>query len=296
MELGNIIFGNSRGEYDITGNDFITDKIYELLLYCNKLIEGEFYVDYENDTFFTMPYVWDGCSCGFDNIAEEWHRKHDHEPTCYQSLVKKELIEKGWKEDSTGYLNPPKDYDYPTAKDIEDEVRKKYCKKFNLSFPYGCAVHCTCSYKKLEEEYYNTHDHNPYCRVVMPNFFYKPTGLSIQWYKYPGRDSYSNKKITNEEFLEIINKCKKSVDRDREELYKYIIPLGKYKNINIGTVIKLEEGRKYLLWIATLNDKNLQAKYHISNNLITIVKELIGIKKGDMFKEMEKVENEAKRN
>lgn len=44
-----------------------------------------------------------------------------------------------------------------------------------------------------------------------PNFIYKPTGLTIDWYKYPLRDSYSNKKITFEELNEILKKCKESI-------------------------------------------------------------------------------------
>ena len=44
-----------------------------------------------------------------------------------------------------------------------------------------------------------------------PNFVFKPTGLKIDWYKYPFRDSYSNKEITFEELKQILKKCKESV-------------------------------------------------------------------------------------
>ena len=44
-----------------------------------------------------------------------------------------------------------------------------------------------------------------------PNFVFKPTGLKIDWYKYPLRDSYSNEEITFEELKEILKKCKESV-------------------------------------------------------------------------------------
>lgn len=43
------------------------------------------------------------------------------------------------------------------------------------------------------------------------NFVYKPSGLTIDWYKYPFRDSYSNKEITFEELKEILENCKESV-------------------------------------------------------------------------------------
>lgn len=45
------------------------------------------------------------------------------------------------------------------------------------------------------------------------NFIYKPTGYEIDWYKYPLRDSYANKKVTFKEFKEILNECKKSVKK-----------------------------------------------------------------------------------
>ena len=44
-----------------------------------------------------------------------------------------------------------------------------------------------------------------------PNFVFKPTGFTIDWYKYPLRDSYSNKEITLEELKEILRICKESV-------------------------------------------------------------------------------------
>lgn len=42
-----------------------------------------------------------------------------------------------------------------------------------------------------------------------PNFEYKD--IKIQWYKYFGRDTYSNKKLTKKEFDDILNECRKSI-------------------------------------------------------------------------------------
>lgn len=44
-----------------------------------------------------------------------------------------------------------------------------------------------------------------------PNFVYKPTGYEIQWYKWPLRDAWANRKITYEEFAVMIDDCKESV-------------------------------------------------------------------------------------
>jgi len=43
------------------------------------------------------------------------------------------------------------------------------------------------------------------------NFIYKKTGFSIDWYKYPLRDSYMSHEITFEEFTQIIEDCIKSI-------------------------------------------------------------------------------------
>lgn len=79
MELGNIIFGNSRGEFEI-------DRSYQDL-FCNYLEKMGFhsygwiedkkleklnkyngkYSVFENGIFLILPYYWGDCSC------EEYH-------------------------------------------------------------------------------------------------------------------------------------------------------------------------------------------------------------------------------
>lgn len=49
-----------------------------------------------------------------------------------------------------------------------------------------------------------------------PNFWYKPTGFEIQWYKYALRDAWSNKRISYPEFVEMIDKCIKSLENKEE--------------------------------------------------------------------------------
>ena len=47
----------------------------------------------------------------------------------------------------------------------------------------------------------------------LPNFVYKPDGLTISWYKYPLRDSYSSTPITEEYLRKILRDCTESVKR-----------------------------------------------------------------------------------
>ena len=44
-----------------------------------------------------------------------------------------------------------------------------------------------------------------------PNFFYKPEGIEIHWYKYPMRDAYCNTDLTREKLQEILEKCAESI-------------------------------------------------------------------------------------
>lgn len=46
------------------------------------------------------------------------------------------------------------------------------------------------------------------------NFIYKPDNLEIDWYKYPLRDSYSNKQLVFEDFYRILQKCAKSLGKE----------------------------------------------------------------------------------
>jgi hypothetical protein len=72
-------------------------------------------------------------------------------------------------------------------------------------FPYWwgeCDKEIACSKcDKLEE-----------CPEHKPNFVYKPTGLEIDWYKYPLRDSYSNQEITKKMLVKIVFDCLKSLE------------------------------------------------------------------------------------
>jgi hypothetical protein len=46
---------------------------------------------------------------------------------------------------------------------------------------------------------------------IAPNFWYKPSGLLVRWYKWIGRDTEFNKKPSKKEWQKIYNDCIKSV-------------------------------------------------------------------------------------
>lgn len=90
MELGNLIFGHSRGEYPIPRTTEYENPFLELV----EVITGEesaYVPEYENDVFVTHPYWWGDCSCivGYEDST-------DHAPDC--GLVRPNFLYK-----PTGY-------------------------------------------------------------------------------------------------------------------------------------------------------------------------------------------------
>jgi hypothetical protein len=91
--------------------------------------------------------------------------------------------------------------DYIDPDDIKKNINEygKYENDVFSIFPYYWGE-CECDSDLV-------HVHKETCPCSWPNFHYKPTDLRIEWYKYPFRDSYSNKSFTVEEFVEILDKC-----------------------------------------------------------------------------------------
>jgi len=170
-------------------------------------------VDYKNEVFEMRPYYWGDCSC---NQVEESFDE-EHQPDCYQTLVDNELIEKGWKRKKEGYLSAPVKLTYDQIEKIEDVIRKKYCKKFKLTFPAGCAVHCTCVHDKHFDEWYENNKmgrnwHSDNCELELPNFKHLKTGLEIRWYKWIGRDTeFYPDEVSGKEWKKVFKDCIKSI-------------------------------------------------------------------------------------
>lgn len=109
MELGNMVFGNSRGEWSIPRTDAYHD-VWER--FCERLgVSSRGYVEgagatetggYEDDTYVINPYDWDAeCTCGMEDAMEAWHAEHKHSEACYQTAYRAEIeaweIESGYR-------------------------------------------------------------------------------------------------------------------------------------------------------------------------------------------------------
>jgi len=207
MELGNAVFGNSRGTYPVPREEFEPEMFRLFAVLCPE--NGVYATDFENDIFSTFPYWWGDCTCGWESIDDGHSATYrlKHQPHCYQHEYK--AIYNRTKPNHTlleKYLKPVYEkYGWPT--NGED-------------WWHGCAVKCTCDYgQRLEaiyERYAEEFGHmgcKPDCNLVKPNFLYKPTGVSISWYKYALRDSYMNINISVKQFAQMINHCINSLQR-----------------------------------------------------------------------------------
>jgi len=201
MELGNIVFGNSRGEVALPHGRGWEEELFRLFDAYAPGRDNPYGEPFENAVFTVMPYWWGDCTCGWD-MLDGGHQAVDrlgHAEGCYRHDYDR-------LRSSCGVLPP------------RDEIKRLYEQR---GWPtdgddwwFGCAVRCSCDYNErygvVMQEYaleFGHEGHRPDCKEVMPNFHYKPTDYQIQWYKYPLRDSYANREITLQEFLEIIDKC-----------------------------------------------------------------------------------------
>uniref|UniRef100_A0A6H1ZAC0 Uncharacterized protein n=1 Tax=viral metagenome TaxID=1070528 RepID=A0A6H1ZAC0_9ZZZZ len=238
MELGNLVFGYSRGEYPVPRTDFYYDQLMRLFQAIDPEYNSSYGMDFENATFSTLRYYWGECECGFEERAAEWGNKNNHAPTCYQTVFR--LIRKAWRithpepkakmfdvrceRDDNGVVTAlsfkpteSKNADkwsawYDKEQKFMDLLYDTLCAEFDRK--YGCAVHCTCDYHERWAKFLETGDHKPDCLIIRPNFLHKSSGLEIRWYKYIGRDSYSNKKLNHKMFAKVIDDCIASLTPD----------------------------------------------------------------------------------
>lgn len=252
MELGNMIFGNSRGEHPVDRE--LQDEWHS----CMERLgfDGYGWHDlsdergiFENEVFWLRPYYWGECTCGFDQRDERWSRENHHSAECYQTELNGRT--EAW-EIASGYKaiearafgrdrdNPfagmsvetsepmpgvttmfasPRDDDamkaWRKAHDARERgIRKLYLelgKKYGVDPHYGAAVHCTCSHDRDYQKWREANDHDGDCPIVQPNFWHKPSGFKLDWYKYPLRDSYSSAPLTRELMRAMFADCAASL-------------------------------------------------------------------------------------
>ena len=62
MELGNLVFGHSRGEYPVPRTDFYYDQLFRLFEAIDPKYDHSYGLEFENKVFSTFPYYWGDCT------------------------------------------------------------------------------------------------------------------------------------------------------------------------------------------------------------------------------------------
>lgn len=248
-ELGNMVFGNSRGPFEFPDRELVNCDEWSYLLnhllqMDNHGIMSDYYYDYERQEnrkrdnglepsksdgyickdetgsiiFEIFPYYWDECSCGADqyNTSLEEELKNEffsaEERKTYESFdewCKDECPACIWKPENEG-----KSLEYLqgicTCNTVNENI--KLMKRKELIADKA---------KKFEAKYNELYkEHTSDCLLMKHNFIFKP-GTSeefwIDWYKYPFRDSYMSKDATIDEIKKIWLECQCAVKKDIEK-------------------------------------------------------------------------------
>jgi hypothetical protein len=197
MEFGNLIFGNSRGTHPVDRSlqDQFSDWMLKLGFdsYGNFDDGTEWTWGFGNDVFNIQPYYWGDCDCEYDLKEYQWLEEHSHREACYQTEYRK-------IRDAHGYYNAE-----------ADVLIEALCVEHELPYPHGSGVHCTCAYRDEWQAFAAENGHAESCALVQPNFLFKPTGFTLDWYKYPLRDSYSSEPLTKELIDEMFTQIERSM-------------------------------------------------------------------------------------
>jgi hypothetical protein len=221
MELGNMLFGNSYGNFEL-GRETIDLSGWKQL---NKILDMDLYgyvkrkssnieitksggcivTDNDGIVFEIMPYYWGACSCGVEKYNDKIYSK-----LRIEFFTKEELkLLDSWDYDCDEKCPA---YKFQYEKDNEELIKICNCGAIKKNIERK-------SKKELFKERIVAFDneyqqkklnHKEDCLLIKHNFIYRPKTdeeFWINWYKYPFRDSYCNKKYSNTEINEIFIKC-----------------------------------------------------------------------------------------
>jgi hypothetical protein len=79
IELGNLFFGHSRGEYEFPDRDIVNSREWESLMTATDMAEDYHCSYYENDVFVIRPYWW-----GEDDAPEASMPNFLYKPTGFE--------------------------------------------------------------------------------------------------------------------------------------------------------------------------------------------------------------------
>ncbi len=211
-----IVAGRSDG-------DVLSDGLRDLTRYiCEALDREEGYglggehgygTDYENDVFMMHQFCWcEQDECPWCGSCRESFGSSEHRPSCYQSRLGPLRKEHGVR-DEWGYHVPM----FSNAHDNYVEAKKALCADMDIEFTEYEWL-CTCDgeenlKRKVAACQCDWHLGKAQFRFgpakQAPNFWHKPSGFKVWWYKWIGRGNETEGEAPN--ILKMLNECAESV-------------------------------------------------------------------------------------
>lgn len=167
-------------------------------------------------------------------LLEEYIKKHKtNQSDDFYSLECKYEINRDFQNVFVSMLNKVNIDGYGLFEgDVPSNIKKEYKETFDIGGyendtfyirPYNwdgiSCEDCNCglddNLEDLELNKYKYGFHSKDCMRWNTNFYYKPTDLKIEWYKYALRSAYSNKILEEDEIILILKDCIKSIDLDK---------------------------------------------------------------------------------
>lgn len=236
IELGNLLYGNSRGEYQVPRDwqdefvDFLVKNGFDSRGY---IVDAELTSFAEEETCIDKIYMK-------SVLPAHYVREHGtfikevEEVKCYEVDgvefgIVKDFTDEFKRREDTYYDLMAEQFEQIAGYDFDDDTFEAYLKEHESDRPiptprdYIELVYESSESKSSHAIFNNgTFIVRPYywgdseSIAQLPNFVHIPSGLEISWYKYPLRNSYCNKDISFKNVEEILADCAESLNENEE--------------------------------------------------------------------------------
>lgn len=159
---------------------------------------------FKTDVFEMRPFYWGDCepSCDYYQKLDDWDFLNPHKPDCYQTF----LNELHYEDINTMQEKAGHSFD--------DACTTVACKKYGFNPEHsGAWQHCTCGVTQAYLQFIEKAVHTEECQTDKPNFVHIPTGTTVVWYKYIGRDMEYDKNLSYDTWQQIMKDCIQSLKK-----------------------------------------------------------------------------------
>lgn len=188
--------------------------------------------NYENDVFLMHRFCWceseDCLWCGGSSCLVGY-KCDPHRARCYQLRLGALQAQYGERFMPDTY---PDSWHVPYGSPNEDAyelAKQELCKELKQDYRFGNEVHCTCGVDVEQKARYDAcacdwHVGRGIYRfgkaATAPNFWHKASGLTVEWYKWIGRDMEVNQEVTVETWATIVKECYDSLPQEARDKAK----------------------------------------------------------------------------